>query len=269
MRITEGVLERGDLSTWYQVHGELGADGGRAPLVVCHGGPGLTHDYLSPVKELAKSGRPVVFYDQFGNGRSGHRRDAPAEFWTVPFFLRELTDLLDHLGISRGHHLLGHSWGGMLGLELAASAPAGLRSLVVADAFARAQTYTEEVGALVAALPEDVRATIERHEAAGTTDDPEYEAAVRVFYRQHVCRRRPVPDEVLRTSALSARTRPSTTPWRGRANSGSPARCGTGTSPAGWPGSPRTCCWCPAATTRSRPPRWPNCTRRCRVRAGN
>ena len=99
MRITEGVLERGDLTTWYQVCGELDEDGGRAPVVVCHGGPGMTHDYLSSLSALAESGRPVVFYDQFGSGRSGHRRDADAGFWTVPLFLRELTDLIAHLGI--------------------------------------------------------------------------------------------------------------------------------------------------------------------------
>ena len=187
------MLTRGDLTTWYRVHGDLGA---ATPVVVCHGGPGLTHDYLSSLSAL---GRPVVFYDQFGSGRSGHRPEADADFWTVQLFLDELTDLLAHLGIDGGYHLLGHSWGGMLGLELAARAPAGLRSLVVASAFARSRTYTAEVGALVAALPEDVRSAIERHEAAGTTDDVEYQEAVRAFYRLHVCRRRPVPDDVLRT----------------------------------------------------------------------
>ncbi|MFI7602140.1 proline iminopeptidase-family hydrolase [Actinoplanes sp. NPDC049681] len=198
MRITEGVLERGDLTTWYQVVGDLGADDTRSPVVVCHGGPGLTHDYLSPLGVLAESGRPVVFYDQFGSGRSGHRPGADAAFWTVPLFLRELTDLIAHLGIGE-YHLLGHSWGGMLGLELAAQAPAGLRSLVVADAFARSRTYSREVAGLVAALPEDVRSTIERHEAAGSTEHPEYQEAVRAFYRLHVCRCRPVPGDVLRT----------------------------------------------------------------------
>lgn len=191
--MTEGVLTRGNLTTWYRVAGELG---GAAPVVVCHGGPGLTHDYLEALGALD---RPVVFYDQFGSGRSGHRRDASPDFWTVSLFLDELRDLVAHLGIEDGYHVLGHSWGGMLGLEHAAQAPAGLRSLVVASAFARSRTYTAEVGALVAALPEEVRSVIETHEAAGTTESAEYQEAVRAFYRLHVCRRRPVPDEVLRT----------------------------------------------------------------------
>ena len=37
------------------------------------------------------------------------------------------------------------------------------------------------------------------HEEGGTTDDPEYEAACRLFYRRHVCRADPWPECVLRS----------------------------------------------------------------------
>ncbi|TDV57585.1 proline iminopeptidase-family hydrolase [Actinophytocola oryzae] len=191
----DGVLRHDGLDTWYRVVGELDQ---AAPLVVCHGGPGLTHDYLESLSALA-DGRAVVFYDQHGTGRSGHRPDAPDGFFSVELYVRELAALLDHLGIAGGYHLLGHSWGGLLGLEHAVRRPAGLRSLTVASGFARSDTYTAEVGALVAALPDDVRTVIETHEAAGTTDSPEYDEAVRVFYRRHVCRAKPVPGEVMRT----------------------------------------------------------------------
>jgi proline iminopeptidase len=50
---------------WYCVRGN---DRG-VPLVVVHGGPGATHDYLEPIVALAEA-RPVVFYDQLGAGRS-------------------------------------------------------------------------------------------------------------------------------------------------------------------------------------------------------
>ena len=43
-----------------------------------------------------------------------------------------------------------------------------------------------------------------RHEEAGTTDDPEYEAAVGVFYERHVCRVVPMPDCVQRSFAQIA-----------------------------------------------------------------
>ena len=51
------------------------------------------------------------------------------------------------------------------------------------------------------ALPADVQATLLRHEAAGTTDDPAYERACQVFNARHVCRLEPLPDEVERTEA--------------------------------------------------------------------
>jgi len=203
-QVVEGLLRRDGMQTWYQVVGGAARGGGLAPLVVCHGGPGLTHDYLASLAVFAESGRQVVFYDQYGSGRSGHFREAPAGFWTVDLFLRELTDLIEHLGIADDYHLFGHSWGGMLGLELAVRGSAGLRSLIVADAFAASSTYTTEVTRLVAELPAQVRTVIEEHEAAGTTDSAEYLEAVRAFYRLHVCRRSPVPDEVRRTLAALA-----------------------------------------------------------------
>src|SRR5205807_9224470 len=48
-------------------------------------------------------------------------------------------------------------------------------------------------------LPEDVQAVLDKHEAAGTTDDPEYEQACEVFYKRHVCRLEEWPDYVQRS----------------------------------------------------------------------
>jgi L-proline amide hydrolase len=197
--VTDGTVEWQGRKTWYRVVGPPDRGSAQAPLMICHGGPGLTHDYLAPVAASMSASRTCVLYDQIGNGRSEHHGDAPAGFWTPELFVDELQALIDHLGIAGGYHLLGHSWGGMLALELAVLRPPGLRSVVVADGFASSRTYSEEVGRLLSELPEDVRQSIERHEAAGTTGSPEYQAAVRAFYRRHVCRARPVPDELLRT----------------------------------------------------------------------
>jgi L-proline amide hydrolase len=46
-----------------------------------------------------------------------------------------------------------------------------------------------------------VEATLKRHEEAGTTDDPEYEEACMVFYKRHLCRLDPWPDEVVEAFA--------------------------------------------------------------------
>jgi L-proline amide hydrolase len=113
----EGRLEWDAGWTWYRVVGHLGR-GGKAPLMILHGGPGAAHDYLEPIAELANTeARPCVLYDQLGCGRSQHLPDAPSEFWSVDLFRRELDALLEHLGISDRYHVLGQSWGGMLGME--------------------------------------------------------------------------------------------------------------------------------------------------------
>lgn len=116
-------------ATWFRVTGDLRTEdaGAPAPLLVLHGGPGATHDYLLSLADLAGGGRAVVHYDQLGNGRSTHLPDRGAEFWTVELFVRELHNLVGDLGIAGRHHVLGQSWGGFLAQEYALTHPPGLR----------------------------------------------------------------------------------------------------------------------------------------------
>ena len=171
----------------------------RAPVVVVHGGPGCTHDYVDSFKDLARDGRAVVHYAQLGNGRSTHLPDRGTAFWTVDLFLAELDNLLSHLGIAERYHLVGQSWGGMLGAEHAVRRPSGLRSIVIANSPASMALWVAEANRLRLALPADIQDALLRHEAAGSTAHPEYETATRAFYARHVCRLDPWPDEVTRT----------------------------------------------------------------------
>lgn len=198
MQVQEGYADFHGHQTWYRVTGELAS--GRLPLVVAHGGPGCTHDYVDSFKDLAEHGWPVVHYDQLGNGRSTHLRGIDPGFWTVALFLDELGNLLRHLGIGQ-YVLLGQSWGGMLAAEHGVRQPAGLRGLVIANSPASMALWRAAAAGLRAELPSAVQATLERHEAAGTTDSPEYRAASEVFYARHVCRVQPLPAEVARTFA--------------------------------------------------------------------
>jgi L-proline amide hydrolase len=199
----DGTLRWDAGTTWYRVL--EGSDARRTPLVLLHGGPGCAHDYIEPIAALAQRfGRTCVLYDQLGCGRSEHLPDAPPEFWTPTLFVAELNALLDHLGLRGAHHLLGQSWGGMLAMEYAVTRPAGLRSLVIANSPASMELWVRETARLRAALPEDVQRTLSAHEAAGTTDSAEYEAAVQVFYDRHLCRLRPMPDPLARTFAQLA-----------------------------------------------------------------
>ena len=195
LAFTEGTVPFRGHQTWYRLTGEFGD---HVPLVVLHGGPGATHDYVLRMAGLADTGRAVVHYDQLGNGRSTHLPDAAPDFWTVELFLAELDNLLAALGIADRYALLGQSWGGMLAAEHAVRTPAGLRGLVIADSPASMPLWSAAAAALRAELPPAVDETLRRHEAAGTTDTDEYSDAVKVFYDRHLCRV-PWPPEVSAT----------------------------------------------------------------------
>jgi L-proline amide hydrolase len=188
----------GEGETWYRVVGELDPGGPRTPVVICHGGPGAAHDYTEPIAELSRFGRACVLYDQLGCGRSEHRPDAPADFWSPQLFEDELAALVRELGIEARHAVVGQSWGGMLGMAYALGRRPGLRGLVVCDSPASMPLWIAETARLRADLPADVQATLTLHEQAGTTDEQAYKDAVRVFYDRHLCRV-PWPDCVQRS----------------------------------------------------------------------
>jgi L-proline amide hydrolase len=199
----EGHLSLDGHRTWYRVVGDLDPDAPRAPLILCHGGPGATHDYIESIAELnERSGRACVLYDQLGNGRSDHLPDADPSFWTPELFERELGALAADLGIARRYHVLGQSWGGMLALLHGLERPAGLLSLVAADSPASAAEFAAGANELLdEGFPRDVVETIRAGEASGETSTPEFQAAVMQFYKRHVCRLDPWPDEVNRSFA--------------------------------------------------------------------
>jgi L-proline amide hydrolase len=192
----EGLIPFRGFETSYREAGETAS--GKLPVLLLHGGPGATSDYLEPLLGLADTGRRTVTYDQIGAGRS--KVPPQALEWTVELFVEEVAAVRKALALDR-IHLFGHSWGGMLAMEYALTQPDGLASLVVGHSPASVPQWVEETGRLRAALPQDVQETLTRHEDAGTVHDPEYEEACMVFYRRHVCRADPWPDYVLRSFA--------------------------------------------------------------------
>ena len=123
--------------------------------------------------------------------------------WTVDLFVEEVGAVRGALGLERVH-LLGQSWGGMLAMEYALTQPAGLAGLIIADSPASMIQWVSEANLLREALPPEVQQTLLKHEADGTEDSPEYQEAVLVFYRRHVCRRDPFPACVDRSFARLA-----------------------------------------------------------------
>jgi L-proline amide hydrolase len=167
--------------TWYRFVGDLNS--ATTPLLALHGGPGSTHSYFGPLEGLA-SERPVVLYDQIGCGKS----DRPTDIaWNVDVFRDEVAAVRDQLGLDR-IHLLGTSWGGMLAQEHVLSGAQGIVSLILSSTLANLALWNDEQLKLKAQLPPDVIEVLDRHEAAGTYDDPEYEQAMQVYMDRHFYR---------------------------------------------------------------------------------
>lgn len=194
MPTEEGFLEiRGGHRLWFRRRGA----GTRTPLLVLHGGPGASCDYLEPIQALSEE-RPVVLYDQLGSGRSDHPDDD--SLWTIARYAAEVDEVRDALGLDQVH-LFGHSWGGWLAIEYMTRAPSptGIASLVLGSTSSSLRQVASETARLRAELPAEVLATLAKFEAVGDYHAPEYEEAAMEFYRRHVCRLDPWPDYVQRT----------------------------------------------------------------------
>ena len=192
--IAEGRLAVSDGEVWYQT---INGAAPRVALLCLHGGPGMPHDYLEPLAQLADQ-RPVIFYDQLGCGRSPASAGSPP--WTVDRFLAELVSVRSHLGLDEVI-LFGNSWGGMLALRYVLDRPAGVRGLILSSAPVSVTRWMEDAAKLRAALPASVQATLDSHERSGFFSCPEYLGAVAEFYRRHLCRLTPWPDCLERTMA--------------------------------------------------------------------
>lgn len=192
--MVEGRLRVPDGEVWYTIEGE---GSGGTPLLCLHGGPGMPHDYLEPLADLADQ-RPVIFYDQLGCGRSP--APTPGPVWSVDRFLAELVAVREGLGLDE-MFLFGNSWGGMLALRYMFGRPAGVRGLVLSSTPVSVRRWLTDAAQLRSELPAAVRQALDLHERDGFFACPEYQGAVAEYYRRHLCRLSPWPSCVERAFA--------------------------------------------------------------------
>src|SRR6266487_3271494 len=193
----EGHVEVPGGRIWYRI---AGADRPGIPVLCLHGGPGMPHDYLEPLEDLAVN-RPVVFYDQLGCGRSG--RPADDSLWTTDRFVEELAVVHAALGLRRPH-LFGNSWGGWLALQYTLDRRPALASLILSSSPPSVSRWIADCAELRAMLHEPGRDVLDRHEAGGYFSCPEYQWAITHFFFRNVSGQAPMPAFALR-ALLSVR----------------------------------------------------------------
>ena len=121
-KIGEGYVQAEEAKLYYKSIGE------GEPVIIVHGGPGLSHNYLLPhLKNLSKIFQ-LIFYDQRGSGLSEANVDS--ESITVNEFVKDIDLIRTHFGFEK-IHIMGHSWGGYLAMKYAITNPNNVRSLLL------------------------------------------------------------------------------------------------------------------------------------------
>ncbi|WP_338599072.1 proline iminopeptidase-family hydrolase [Sulfolobus tengchongensis] len=166
-------------------------------LITLHGGPGGSHDYLIPLAELANYGINVLFYDQFGCGRSDDPKD-PSEY-TIERGVEELEELRKQIFGNEKVVILGHSYGGALAIAYALKYQQNLRGLIISSGLSSVPYTVKEMRRLIDELPEKYRNAIKKYESLGDFRNPEYLEAVKFFYSKHLLRLEEMPEPVRRT----------------------------------------------------------------------
>ena len=157
--------------------------GSGEPLLVLHGGPALSHEYLfpglSPLADIAR----VVFFDQRGCGGSSKPSDGRYDMATMA---ADVEGVRRSLRLGRVN-VLGFSFGGMLAQEYALRYPKSVRRLIIAGAGPSGADINRRLREVKAAAPPRIREVVDRIEAQGPfTGDAypaEYAAAADEAYR--------------------------------------------------------------------------------------
>src|SRR2546429_4857507 len=174
----------------------------RLRVLLLHGGPGSTHEYLEACDSfLPAAGIEYYYYDQLGSGFSD-QPDEPS-LWELDRFVDEVEQVRQALSLDRDSFVLyGQSWGGILAMEYALRHQQHLRGLVISNMMSSAPAYSayaEQV--LMPKMDADALAEIKALEAAGKIEDPRYmELLTEQHYVHHVLRMPPAdwPDPVQR-----------------------------------------------------------------------
>jgi proline iminopeptidase len=175
----------------------------RVKVLLLHGGPGFTHEYLEVFDSyFPGAGIEYYYYDQLGSYYSD-QPDIP-QLWDLPRFVEEVEQVRQALGLNRDNfYLFGHSWGGMLAIEYALKYQQNLKGLVISNMMMSIPKYDEYARTVIMPrMDQKALAEIKMLEAAGKYEDPRYmELLIPNLYTMLRCR---MPAERWRVAGFRA-----------------------------------------------------------------
>jgi len=186
VRMIPVTTAKGDFRVWTKRVG----NNPKAKLLLLHGGPAATHEYFEACDSyLPTAGIEYYYYDQLGSAYSDQPDDP--ELWEIDRFVDEVEQVRQALGLaSDNFYLLGHSWGGILGIEYALKHQVHLKGLVISNMMASIPAYNEYASSvLMPAMDQAELAEIKRLEAVQEFENPRYmELLMQQHYVHHVLR---------------------------------------------------------------------------------
>ncbi len=162
-------------------------------VLLLHGGPGLTHEYLEPFDSyFPAAGIEYYYYDQLGSAYSDQPNEP--ELWELPRFVEEVEQVRQALKLDNTNfYLFGQSWGGVLAMEYALKYQQHLKGLIISNMMASIPAYNryaEEV--LMPAMDQKVLAEVKQLEAKKDYQNPRYmELLIPHHYVHHILRMPP------------------------------------------------------------------------------
>lgn len=192
-RIKEIPVRGGRYKVWTKRIGS-----GPIKVLLLHGGPGLSHEYLEGFESfLPNAGIEFYYYDQLGCNNSDRPTDP--SLWTLEGYLEEVEEVRQGLGLQE-FVLYGHSWGGILAIEYALKYSDHLRGLVISNMSAGMTSYTKRINWWRRQFPKSIQEQLDRFDLTANYDSPEYAAfMMREIYPRVICRLPHWPEPVLRT----------------------------------------------------------------------
>ena len=157
----EGFVDSSGVLIYYKIVGR------GAPLMIVHGGPGASHDYLLPyLLPLARRHR-LIFIDERGSGRS--ERLENAALYTVENMVEDVEAVRKALGLGK-ISLLGHSYGGVLAQAYAFKYQQNLTHLILGGTFYSTAEMNKVLAREKQAMPPDEFKKLDDLEKAGLFD---------------------------------------------------------------------------------------------------
>jgi proline iminopeptidase len=159
-------------------------------VLLLHGGPGATHEYLEAFDSyFPGAGIEYYYYDQLGSAYSDQPNDA--SLWEIPRFVDEVEQVRQALGLDASNfYLYGQSWGGMLAIEYALAHQEHLKGLIISNMMASVPAYNAYAhDVLMPMMDQEALAEIQSLEQAGDYANPRYmELLTEHYYVDHILR---------------------------------------------------------------------------------